>query len=165
MNLAPVWPCGLQIKGILLDILVSHFHWQATCSAHYKLLHSAHKKWILQGPQIECTHFEDQYSIILLIRHMVFYIMSIIPKTCFLLWEMSVMSVLEICIKDSFLMVQWQCWRKNLQCVVVCWIQIVHGNVTYSNFFHKYWKHPGHKGSSSWYHRFLEMGNVLNGEY
>jgi len=72
---------------------------------------------------------------------MVFY-MSIIPKTCvfyyvitLLLWKMAVMSVLEISIKDSFLMVQWPCWRKSLQHVVVCWIQIVHGNVTYSNFF------------------------------
>jgi hypothetical protein len=51
--------CGCQIKGILLDILISYFHWQATCSAHYKLLHSTLKKWILQGPHIECTHFED----------------------------------------------------------------------------------------------------------
>jgi len=53
--------------------------------------------------------------------HMVFYT-STIPKTFFLyyvtaliLWVMAMMSVLQICVKDSFLMVQWHYWRKSLQ--------------------------------------------------
>lgn len=52
-----------------------------------------------------------------------------------LLWVIAMMAVLEICVKDIFLMVQWHCWRKSLEHVVVCWIQIFNLNVTYSNCF------------------------------